>query len=745
MASAALQDLSAANSGSRARFVLTICVGSFLLFLVQPMVAKMALPRLGGAPAVWNSAMLVYQALLLAGYAYAHWLGRFATRTQACIHIGAFSLAAVMLPIGLVSANPPVDANPLFWVPWLFVVSIGPLFFVVAAQAPLMQRWYALSGGENPYPLYAASNFGSFGGLIAYPLLVEPLMPIEMQRILWTVGYGLLLVLVGWCAVKLPRDVSASKAVQASAAPPSRRMITGWILLAAVPSGLMLSTSLHLTTDIMAMPLLWVAPLGLYLLSFSVAFADNRTLANFFTRLAPFALLFAACSVFIDVVAWPITVAAVALICLFVISVTLHSAMFDRRPDPAYLTQFYLSSSVGGVVGGLFCALLAPLVFNWTYEHPIILVASALLITPRSVFERTQAWWSDKGRSARIMRWTLVGLLFVSMIGQGAFGIPDSTLIAGAASIVIIAVGLLVSGNRMLFAGVMIALMLSMNGWTKLALSSTPGMMTRSFFGVYSLRKSNTSNIIVHGTTVHGVQNIGSTAREVMPTTYYAPKSGIGLAMRAAPKLYGAKARIGVVGLGAGTLACYKQPGQSWRFYEIDPAMVVIARDAKRFTFLSRCQPDADIRIGDARLVLAGEADREHDLLAIDAFSSDAVPMHLLTREAFQTYRARITDNGVLLVHISNRYLDLEPVLAAIERDGWIGAVRDYQPDPAETKLNYTHSIWIALSPKKQTLDRLIANDPANPWRPLHPRLGFSPWTDDHASILSVIKPYKRN
>ena len=270
------------KSSRRALFVATICTGSFLLFLVQPMIARMALPRLGGAPTVWNSAMLVYQALLLGGYAYAHWLGRFAPRQQAMIHLALFVAAAAMLPIGLIAATPSATANPFLWVPWLFVASIGPLFFTVAAQAPLMQRWFAVSGGGDPYPLYAASNLGSFAGLIAYPLIVEPLLPLNGQSWLWTGGYALVLALVAVCGFGLPTG-GAPKTLTATGRAPSWREVGNWMLLAAIPSGLMLSTSTHLTTDIVAMPLLWVVPLGLYLLSFSVAFSEKRGLADAIT------------------------------------------------------------------------------------------------------------------------------------------------------------------------------------------------------------------------------------------------------------------------------------------------------------------------------------------------------------------------------------------------------------------------------------------------------------------------------
>lgn len=726
------------------RFVLTICAGSFLLFLVQPMVARMALPRLGGAPTVWNSAMLVYQALLLGGYAYAHWLARFPGRTQAMIHLGLFLLAALTLPVGLGTANPPPDANPVFWVPYLLLTSIGPLFFVVSAQAPLMQRWYSLSDGGDPYPLYAASNIGSFAGLIAYPLVVEPLMPIAEQSQLWSAGYLALFGLVAVAALMIPKAAAAAPAASFETHAPDVQTYIRWIILAAVPSGLMLSTSLHLTTDIVAMPLLWVLPLGLYLLSFSVAFANDRRLPDIVTRIAPFILLMAACSAFMDSTRFPFSFAFLTLLALFVTAVALHGEMFARRPHPEHLTRFYLAMSVGGVIGGIFCALIAPLVFDWTYEHPLLIAAAAFLIAPKPIFGFGEQLWASENHE-RIARWTGVAAILISLAGAGGFTKGDNWWIESGCAVALIALAILAFGKRLLFALCVGCLMLGLNGWGKVLLSFEPGRMTRSYFGVYAVRNEGTAaRLLVHGTTLHGIQNL-KPGRETMPTTYYAPRSGIGLAMQAVPALYGPNARVGVVGLGAGTLSCYAKPGQDWTIYEIDPAVVAIASDPKRFTFLSRCLPHPRIELGDARLTLAKEGTNKADLLAIDAFSSDSVPMHLLTREAFETYRRHIAPNGLLLVHISNRYLDLEPVLAAAAQHGWASAARDYNATVEERALNQSPSLWVAFSPDKAMLDRLIAAKPEEAWRPVAARPRFAAWTDDHASILSILKPYKRD
>jgi hypothetical protein len=707
-----------ARRNPRPLYVATILTGSFLLFLVQPMIARMALPRLGGAPAVWNSAMLVYQALLLGGYAYAHALGRLKPRGQAWTHLGLLALAALMLPIGLIAANPSADASPALWVPWLLTVSIGPLFFAVAAQAPLMQRWYATSeGAADPYALYVASNLGSFAGLLAYPLVVEPLMTLRQQSWLWTIGYGLLALLVIGCALRLPSQAAiAAPAVETPA--PTRRDWLGWVLLAFVPSGLMLSTTTHLTTDIVAMPLLWVLPLGVYLLSFSVAFSDRRWLANWLTGLAPLIMLLAGGLAFADGSKNPLPSAALGLLLLFTVAVVLHGEMYRRRPAADHLTSFYLAMSVGGVLGGLFCALIAPLVFDWAYEHPILVVLAGGLIPQQPLFAWTSRLWTTPERAARLARWIPPIAIILSLLADRRLWPEVGDIGAVAGSLAIVALALIAIGRRAVYLACLIALMMSYGGWATLELSLLKGARTRSYFGIYTVGDRH----------------------ETDPTSYYAPKSGVGLAMRLAAS---PTARVGVVGLGAGTLACYARPGQDWRFYEIDPAIARIAENPKRFVFLSRCLPHAPIVIGDARLSLAQAPVGGLDLLVIDAFSSDAVPMHLLTREAFAVYQRALAPNGLLMVHISNRYVRLEPVLAgAAQAGGWTAALRDYHASDDDMAHNRATSMWVALSHDPALVSRLTASSAAegNPWRPLQPRPGFDAWTDDHASILPLLR-----
>ena len=718
---------------ARPLFLATIVLGSFLLFLTQPMIARMALPRVGGAPAIWNSAMLVYQLLLLGGYAYAHWLSRLRPRKQIGIHIALFGLAALWLPIGLTEARPPVEGEPAFWVPWFLLSSIGPLFFIVSAQAPLMQRWYALETSRgDPYPLYAASNLGSFAGLISYPLVVEPLLSLQQQSWLWSVIYALLVLLVVICAFTVPAD--AVEVTPAKATPsPTLRETLYWVALAAVPSGLMLSTTTHLTTDIVAMPLLWALPLGLYLLSFVIAFAARRGPAALITVVAPLIILIAGGLAFSDGSRNPFFSATLGLLLLLAVAVALHGELFRLRPAVDHLTRFYLAMSFGGMLGGLFCAIVAPLLFDWAYEHPLLILAAAVLVPQYALVP-----WP--ARFARILLFLVPAVAFgVSYASErGYFGYDQTSTMIG--SIIVSLLALACLGRRWSFAAGLAALMLSYGGWSTLE-RSTENARTRSYFGIYDVyvRPDGSARVLTHGTTLHGIQNL-EPGLETVPTSYYARRSGVGLTLSGAEALFGPRARIGVVGLGSGTLSCYARPGQQWTFFEIDPAMIDVARN--RFTFISQCAPQVRIVLGDARLSLANQPANSLDVLAVDAVSSDAVPMHLLTREALAVYGRAVQPDGIVLFHISNRYLDLKPVIADIAaRGGWHSQLLQYVPTEDEEILNSTVSVWIALSRSQETLDRLLqlSGDDSEYWEILPTTPGFSGWSDDHASILPII------
>jgi len=722
----------------RPLFVLTILVGSFLLFLIQPMVARMALPMLGGAPNVWNSAMLVYQALLLAGYAYTHRLARMPLRRQATIHVALLLLAGVTLPVGLAELPPPSPGWEVLWVPLLLAISVGPVFFLVSAQAPLMQRWFAsdADAGE-PWALYAASNLGSFAGLVAYPLLAEPLLPIRGQSLAWSAGYLVLIVLVALSARArwhAPQAVEPQAPDVVADKVPARRVLL-WLLLSAVPSGLMLSTTTHLTTDIFAMPLLWVIPLGLYLLSFVVAFADNRVIAWAIGMLAPVTMMIAGSIAMVSRNSGTMLFALASVLLLFVVAVVLHSRLYDLRPAPSRLTFFYLVNSIGGALGGAFTALVAPVVFDWVWEHPLLVIAAALLMPLPTLYD----WRRMPGLDPVVARIGSGVLLAAAAVL--AFCLVDVTSVdePGAPRIwltlALTVVGLLLTPWRGLFVAALVLAMLGQGGLETIN-RTIEHSRVRSYFGIYTVRDHPSVRIrtLAHGTTLHGQQSTDP-ARAHEPMTYYGRESGVGLAMAQAPALFGPHTRIGVVGLGTGTLACYRRPGQRWTFFEIDPAVLRLSQD-RTFTYLSDCAPDSRVALGDARLVLGRTPPGSLDLLAIDAFSSDAIPLHLLTDEAFTTYTRTLSRDGVLLVHISNRFIELEPVLAAAARERRLAAMlRDDNPPEG---IYLTGSTWVAMARDRALLERLAQARPDAPWRPLKPAAPRA-WTDDHASILPYI------
>jgi len=725
------------TSVRRPLFVATILAGSFLLFLVQPMVARMALPRLGGAPNVWNSAMVVYQVLLLAGYGYAHALSRLSLRRQAVVHLALLALGALTLPIALADLAPPSPGWEVLWVPLLLLATIGPVFFVMSAQAPLMQRWYAAdpNAGE-PWALYAASNLGSFAGLIAYPLLAEPLLSIRAQSVAWSLGYGVLFLFVAlsawsrWQAPALARTQAEEPAETIGA----RRILT-WLSLSAVPSGLLLSTTTHLTTDVFAMPLLWVIPLGLYLLSFVVAFSDRRGLAQAVTLVAPALMLFAGGYAMISATAGTMTVAVGTLALLFVVAVALHGRMYDSRPGASQLTLFYWVMSAGGALGGVFTALVAPQVFDWVWEHPTLILAAAALLPLPERLDWTRLGGLDPAMSRIALGVLIVAAVFFSGQLLALVNDRDHALVQLFLVLLLTTIGLLLLPWRWTYVGLLLMMMVAQGGLSTIQ-QTLAGYRTRSYFGIYTVYDNQVekTRLLVHGTTLHGKQSL-EPSRRLEPTTYYGDTSGIGLALDQAPAMFGPHARVGVVGLGTGTLACRHKPGQSWTFFEIDPAVVRFSRDGT-FSFLKTCAPDARIVVGDARLELARARPGSFDVLAIDAFSSDAIPLHLMTDEAVAVYERALSPQGLLMIHVSNNYIELEPVLAAIAARHRLHAL--VRLDAPSGELTVASS-WVALTRDPTKLATLKAGSRKLEWRAIEPAQGDA-WTDDHASVLPYIR-----
>ena len=724
---------------ARVLFVTTILTGSFLLFLIQPMVARMALPRLGGAPNVWNSAMLVYQALLLGGYYYAHRLSRWPLRRQAAVHLGLFALAALTLPIALAKLAPAAPGNEVWWVPLLLALSVGPVFFAVSAQAPLMQRWYAAhAGAGQPWALYAASNLGSFGGLIAYPVLVEPWLALRQQAWLWSAGYLLLLVLIALCA-RARWSMRELDGMMIPAGPDSplipRRRAALWVLLAAVPSGLMLSTTTHLTTDIFAMPLLWVMPLGVYLLSFTVAFADWRGPALIISALAWAGILSVGGMAMVSYGWMGLVPLVCSVVLLFLLCTALHARLYDLRPGADQLTAYYLAMSAGGALGGVFTALIAPAAFDWVWEYPLLILAAAALL-PRGALPD---WRHGAGLDPALRRAALAGLVLaggviVWQLYEANLYVESRSLrwpLAATAAVI----GLVLVPWRAAVAALLLAVMLAQGGYDTL-IDSRAGLRTRSYFGVYTVRTYPKDRLrtMLHGTTLHGEQSTDPMRRR-LPLAYYGPGSGAAIVFGNARDLLGPRARIGVLGLGTGTLACFAQADQPWTIFEIDPAVLELSRNGT-FTYLPLCAPQARVALGDARLELAKTPRASFDLLAIDAFSSDSVPMHLFTHEAFGVYLDALSPTGVMLVHISNNFIDLEPALAAeLKARGLAAALRDDNP---QRDTDYWATSWVAVSRDPAQIARITALDPDAPWRALGPPAP-TVWRDDYASFLPYV------
>ncbi len=727
-------------------FATTLFLSAGLMFLVEPMIAKMVLPRLGGSPAVWSTCLVFFQAMLLLGYAYAHALTRLVPRpAQIGVHIAVLlPLAALALPLDLGAGAPAPGASPALWLLVRLTCMAGLPMFAISATAPLLQRWFADLDHEaagDPYFLYAASNAGSLLALLAYPLLVEPLLPLDRQAALWSDGFGVMALGLALCAaatawrgrrsidpVPQARGIVTQPAEQAQQT--LRERLT-WTALAFVPSSLLLGVTTYITADVAAAPLLWVVPLILYLLSFILVFARRPPLRHAtMIRVLPLLLIplvITAAPGVSFAIPLPL-VMGLHLGCFFVVSMVCHGELARRRPPVARLTEFYLFLSIGGVLGGAFNALLAPLIFPGPWEYPLALVAACLMKpTTEKSTPRIRRW--DLGMPLALLSLLLLtrGVL-PTVFGDGA----AAKLVLIVCTYVVPALALLnFSPRRWRFAlGISVCLLVPM-----IAGSSATIVSTRSFFGIYRVMALDDGRLLMDGTTLHGAESL-LPGEENLPLTYYSHAGPFGRFFAAfAP---GAIRHVAVVGLGAGSLACYAQPGQDWTFYEIDPLVERMARDPRYFHFLANCGNRPQVVLGDARLTLAAAPDGSYDVLVLDAFSSDSIPMHLLTREALAVYLRKLAPGGTLLFHISSRTLDLRPVLAALAADAGVPArmLLDHPP-PGTVFWRREPALVVALAGRGGRLDRL---DPAEGWTALPPAGPRSLWTDQRSDILGAIR-----
>jgi hypothetical protein len=741
--------------------VFTICLfaSAFLLFLVEPMVAKMVLPLVGGTSAVWATSVLFFQTVLLIGYGYSHWLAmRLQWRWQALLH-GLLLLAPLLvLPIHLIPGwNPPTTGSPALWLVLLLAVTVGLPFLVLSTTSPLIQHWFSRTGhahAQDPYFLYRASNLGSALGLLSYPALIEPHFGLHAQADLWRDGYVAFLVLSVLClaAVAWSRSLRTSKRidhqVEESGAerPITWRRRSRWILLAAVPSTWMLAVTSYFTTVIRPIPLLWVIPLALYLFSFAVVFARRPLVSRYWlNRLFPFYALPLLGMVLLGG-GGPLPLLAVLHFGAFFLAALLcHGELAADRPGAAHLTEFYWWLAVGGATGGLLTALVAPLVFNDFFEYPLAIIGAALL--------RPALAQGGGNRSRLADLWLpgamLAGLLVVVglMSVTGVLGKLNQVPITSATTasdllrvLVVFAIPAAVSAAfswRPIRFGLATAAMFLL---ALVPLGSQPVIFQqRDFYGVHKVVSdpAATRHALIDGGTIHGLQLLDPKVRD-LAASYYSPSGPVGDVFTTEQPV-DANWSVAVIGLGAGAMACYAQPRQSWTFYEIDPVVAQIARDPSLFTFLRDCTPSAGIVLGDGRLTMAKAPDHSYDLIVLDAFGSDSVPVHLITREAIQMYLAKLRPGGVLLFNISNKYVNLAAVLAGEAANlSLVGYQRtDTDVTTAQAAAGKYPSAWLVMAPTPENLGGIPA-EPA--WRVLRANPNDPVWTDDFSDVLSVTR-----
>ncbi len=677
-------------------YAVTIFLSAFLLFQVQPLIAKFILPWFGGSAAVWSAALLFFQLVLLAGYLYAYLAIRYLKpKQQFWVHAGLLAVGLATLPI---IPSPVFKAtgggDPTARILLLLAATVGLPYTLLSATSPLLQAWYVRARrGAVPYRLFALSNFGSMLALLSYPTLVEPRMALHRQAVVWSWGFAAFAAVCVVAAWRSKDGVDVARVDGRDAAAPTLADKFLWIGLAACASILLLAVTSHLTQNVAPIPLLWVVPLSLYLLSFILCFESDK--------LYPRWLFLPLLAVALGVFTWGITLyennvpikRLIPALCgaLFVCCMVCHGELSRRRPHPRYLTQFYLMVSVGGAVGGLFVAFVSPRLFRDYLELPAAMVGCAALVT----------WVLWRRRSGELRPlWMRAGLVLATVGFAGYLGYTD------------------IKKDRRYVRSL------------------------RNFYGVMHVRDDAADEygvpaerVLVHGTIDHGTQ-LKEDLKGRITTSYFGYTSGINRAIRGLRKERGAL-RLGILGLGAGVTATLANRGDTLHYYEINSLVPDVA--SHQFGFLKGCPAQVQILMGDARLVLEQIPSENLDFLAMDAFSSDAVPMHLLTREAFQLYSRHLKPDGVLAVHISNRYLDLKPVVAQGMSDmGWHGRVIE---DDGVDQPYYTGTTWAILSANEKFFDTsYFQGDGSSIIKPLLPKPGFQGWTDDFSNIITIIK-----
>lgn len=750
-------------------FGATLFVGAALLFWVQLFTSKMLLPVLGGSAAVWNTCLVFFQLTLLLGYLYAHAAARWLTgRIGVLVHPMLLLAAASVLPVALPDlGDPPSDHNPVLWLLKTLLVSVGPPFAVLAGTAPMLQAWFAGIGdrsSRDPYFLYAASNLGSIIALVSYPTVIEPYLRLADQSWWWTAGYTLLIGLTAACAGAVRMRLRARNRWQTSDQPVPESSVVRigwllrarWVVLAFVPSSLLLGVTNYLTTDVAAAPLFWVVPLILYLSSFVLAFQRLVKLPESLTKRAQALLLVPLAVTLLTAaqVGAPIPLFALHLAAFFITALLCHQEVARLRPPARHLTEFYLLISAGGALGGIFNALLAPIVFTGVVEYPLVLVLACMLrpgLLPRV-----------GQRLAALTDIAFPALLLVVIIGLQRYTRLDFTDLGNTTRlVVVIFIALVVFSfqRRPVRFGLGVGALIA--GGVIIADSDQVLMHVRNFYGVLRVTatESPPTHVLYHGTTAHGSQSLDP-ARRLQPLSYYHPDGPLGQLFEAVGG-GGLTNHVAVVGLGAGTIACYAHPGEHWTYFEINPAVVAIARDAALFTFLRDCPAKPTIVLGDARLSMTAEGDATFDMIILDAFNSDAIPVHLMTRDAVQLYLTKLRPGGLLVFHVSNRYLELAPILGNISGSLGLTARRwsdenDSDNTGSEEENNSGNagsdeenagtdqkdaSEWVIVARRLEDLKAIAEDDR---WEELTATPGQGVWTDDYSNVLGALLHWGR-
>jgi SAM-dependent methyltransferase len=682
-------------------YACTIFLSAFLLFAVQPMIGKIILPWFGGSAAVWSTCLLFFQAALLAGYLYAHRSTRsLKPKRQAALHVVLMAVSLALLPIlPSPSWKPSHAGDPSLRILLLLAATIGLPYLLLSTTSPLLQAWYvAVKPGAIPYRLFALSNFGSLIALLGYPFLVEPAFTTHNQAYGWSgfyVAFVAVCAVVAWTALRAAPDKAYETVASPPAPHPSWRMLTLWTALAACASTLLLAITNHLSQNVAPIPFLWVLPLSVYLLSFILCFERDKVYhRGVFLPLLIIALDGAAYTIYANEgnpnIAWAIPTFVATL---FVCCMVCHGELARLKPDPRHLTSFYLMISLGGTLGGVLVAIVAPHVFHTYLELPLSMVACPALAA--IVLWIAPQKWNSK--------------------------IP-------------------IAAVRILMLAFTVGLAIYL-GYEKHLSDQNFRMSVRNFYGVLRVRdlpedeETTPVRRLIHGTINHGEQLLDARYRD-NPTSYYGPWSGMGRALTVLQRR--GPIRVAVVGLGAGVTASFCRAGDVFRFYEINPLALSVANTW--FTFLRDCKADHQVLLGDARLTLEAQPSQQYDLMAIDAFSSDAIPVHLLTREAFALYFRHLKPNGILAVHVSNRYLDLVPVVSRNAHD--FGKTAMDINDEDEEEDYFSNSDWVDV-----TADHAIFRDPifkSSSVTPARVRPDLRPWTDDYSNLFQIVKIRRR-